>query len=113
MGLLQRIFGMGKSPVKIERTDKEQAAVDQQTANLSLYHFDSCPFCQRARAAITSMGLNIELRDIRQDAEHRDALMAGGGKTQVPCLRIEGQDGVEWLYESGDIAAYLQEQFAA
>jgi len=34
--------------------------------------------------------------------------MQGGGKTQVPCLRIEQAGGeVEWMYESDDIIRYL------
>ena len=39
--------------------------------------------------------------------------MAGGGKTMVPCLRIESKDGVEWLYESSDINAYLTAMVSA
>jgi glutathione S-transferase len=36
-------------------------------------------------------------------------LIAGGGKDQVPCLRIENDDGdVRWLYESIDIVRYLK-----
>ena len=39
--------------------------------------------------------------------------MVGGGKRQVPCLRIEATPGeVQWLYESMDIIAYLQRQQA-
>jgi glutathione S-transferase len=37
----------------------------------------------------------------------------GGGKRQVPCLRIDGDDGQShWLYESMDIMAYLKQQFS-
>ncbi len=36
-------------------------------------------------------------------------LIAGGGKSQVPCLRIETENGdVRWLYESIDIVRYLK-----
>lgn len=59
------------------------------------------------------LGLDIELRDIRLDADHRAALAQGGGSTQVPCLRIEQDGGVQWLYESADIAHYLSENFSA
>ncbi len=42
------------------------------------------------------------------DKSHAQALMQGGGKTQVPCLRIEQADGsVEWMYESNDIIEYF------
>ena len=40
---------------------------------------------------------------------HNQALLSGGGKTQVPCLKIEdGAGKVRWMYESGDILAYLE-----
>lgn len=51
--------------------------------------------------------LDLELRNT-SDREHAQALMQGGGKTQVPCLAIEQVDGsVEWMYESDDIIRYL------
>jgi len=50
---------------------------------------------------------DLELRST-SDREHAQALLQGGGKTQVPCLRIEQEDGsVEWMYESNDIISYL------
>jgi glutathione S-transferase len=51
--------------------------------------------------------VEVELMNT-SDREHAQALMAGGGKTQVPCLRIEHANGdVEWMYESDDIIRYL------
>lgn len=81
---------------------------------LTLYHFSSCPFCVRVRLAARRLGLRLEERNIHRDSKARDELLRGGGKTQVPCLRIEGRDGAEpeWLYESGDIVEYLETHFA-
>ena len=51
---------------------------------------------------------DLELKNTN-DRENAQALMLGGGKTQVPCLRIENADGqVEWMYESDDIIQYLK-----
>ena len=51
--------------------------------------------------------LDIELRST-SERQHAIDLMNGGGKTQVPCLRIESPEGdVQWMYESDDIIAYL------
>ncbi len=97
---------------KTERSSDQQATIDSQTASLALYHFQSCPFCARVRNAIDGMNLNIEQRDIQIDAQHRQALLAGGGKTQVPALQITHDDGtVEWMYESMDIINYLKKRF--
>ena len=107
--MFRNLFGTPQ----IERTAEQQAAVDAQTKSLALYHYDSCPFCVRVRNSIESMGLNIEYRNIQLDRNHRQDLMAGGGKTQVPVLQITHDDGkVQWMYESGDIVNYLEQNFA-
>ncbi|MCA1978232.1 MAG: glutathione S-transferase N-terminal domain-containing protein [Thiobacillus sp.] len=101
-------------PRGIQRSAEAQAAVDARTAKLALYHFPTCPFCLKVRRTMRRLSLDIELRDARADAHHRAALIAGGGKPQVPCLRIEGDDGrVSWLYESDAINAYLEREFGA
>jgi glutathione S-transferase len=56
--------------------------------------------------------LNIETRDAKGDAQHREALLAGGGRIKVPCLRIDDeQGGSRWLYESSEIIRYLEQQY--
>ena len=82
------------------------------TPNLSLYYYPTCPFCIRVIFFLKRKGIDIPLKNIIQNMDDREALMAGGGKTQVPCLRIEDESGhVEWLYESDDIVDYLQSTY--
>jgi len=60
------------------------------------------------------MGLELPLKDISLHPENKTALIAGGGKKQVPCLRIEDErGGVQWMYESSDIIRYLKQQLAS
>jgi glutaredoxin len=99
-------------PTPPERTPGAQARVDALTAGLALYQFRACPFCVRVRHAMRRMGLDIELRDARGDPATAAELRQGGGRYQVPCLRIEENGGVEWLYESADIIAWLEQRFA-
>lgn len=99
-------------PRPIQRSTEAQAAVDARTAKLALYHFPTCPFCIKVRRVTRRLALNIALRDARNDAAARAALLAGGGKPQVPCLHIVAADGSEtWLYESDAINAYLEREF--
>ena len=99
-------------PKSMERDPAEQAQVDAETSELALYQFNACPYCVKVRRAMHRLALNIELRDAQSDRENRDELIAGGGRPQVPCLRIPHADGsVEWMYESGDIIRYLEERF--
>ena len=53
------------------------------------------------------MSVKVELRDTG-DRDYLLQLKNGGGKTQVPCLLIDNDGQEQWLYESGDIIAYLK-----
>lgn len=75
-----------------------------------LYQYASCPFCARVNGFLDRLGIDIERRDTLRDADARRELLVGGGRSTVPCLRIESQDGVRWLYESLDIMRYLHER---
>ncbi len=76
---------------------------------LTLYHFDSCPFCRMVRVAIDDLGLVVELRDIFENAQFRDELVEARGRPTVPVLRISTPDGEErWMPESRDIVQYLE-----
>ncbi len=99
-------------PKGIVRPPAEQQAVDARTRHLALYHFPSCPFCLKTRRTMHRLSLDIELRDAQNDAAHRDTLISGGGKRQVPCLLIADAQGERsWLYESDAINAYLIREF--
>jgi glutaredoxin len=99
-------------PKGIVRPEHAQQAVDARTRALALYHFPTCPFCLKTRRTVRRLSLDIELRDARNDDAHRAALVAGGGKPQVPCLQITDAGGqLSWLYESDAINAYLDREF--
>ena len=78
----------------------------------ALYYSQLCYFCQKVFKHLHGRQTSIEARDVH-DAKHSRDLMKGGGKGQVPCLRIEretsqGKTQVQWLYESDDIIAYIE-----
>ena len=55
----------------------------------------------------------MELKDIAFDPQNRQELIIGGGKGQVPCLRIEKDDGtIVWMYESSDINNYIKNKLS-
>jgi glutaredoxin len=81
-----------------------------ETATLSLYHYQSCPFCELVGRAIDRLGLPIELRDIQRDPAHRNALVEATGRVTVPCLRIDDVPGRStWMHESADIVRFLED----
>ena len=80
-------------------------------SDLSLYQTEWCPFCVRVRSAIARLGAEVELRDISEQQEHLQELVAATGREMVPCLRI-GDGEAQWMHESADIIAYLEQRFA-
>jgi glutaredoxin len=101
---------LGRKP--LARTPEEQAGVDSKTASVRLYHFQACPYCRKVRRDIRLLGVHIDFADIKRDPKARADLVEGGGKKQVPCLRIEDGGKVRWLYESRDITRFLRGRFA-
>lgn len=50
----------------------------------------------------------MRMRDTMLDGGASEELRSGGGRSTVPCLRIQQNDGsVHWMYESLDIVNYL------
>jgi glutaredoxin len=100
-------------PTPMERSPEAQAAVAQAVSGMALYQYFACPFCIKTRRALHRLNLPIELRDAQNDPVHRAALGGEGGRIQVPCLRIDSDEGTEWMYESTDIISYLEGRFGA
>ena len=112
VGSLILFFNWVFTPKSMSREVEVQKQVDGETAKLKLYQYNACPFCVKVRRSIKRLNLIIELRDAKRDGEYNDELLQGGGKTKVPCLRIEDNDGKQqWMYESSDIVDYLEGRF--
>jgi len=78
--------------------------------DLTLYHYQSCPYCTITRQVMAEIGISVEKRDVLLNPQHRIGLITGGGRPQVPALRISrGQSETHWLYESEDIIKFLHE----
>lgn len=75
-----------------------------------LYQYASCPFCARVNQFLDRFGIELERRDTLRDPDAQRELIQGGGSGTVPCLRIESDAGIRWLYESMDIMRYLHER---
>ena len=97
-------------PAAIQRSAEEQAKVEASLEGLSLYQFFACPFCVKTRRALRRLNINLTLKDINKNQHYRQELAQGGGKVQVPCLRIEEDGKTRWLYESNDIIEFLNQR---
>ena len=74
---------------------------------LTLYHFESCPYCVIVRKFMAENNISIPMKDTQKDHRAQAELIKIGGKRQVPCLVIDGKA----LYESDDIIAWLKNHY--
>lgn len=75
--------------------------------NLTLYHFEGCPYCARVRDFMAQNRISIPLKDTHANRAYGEELIKIGGKKQVPCLVIDGKA----LYESLDIIDWLKKNW--
>ena len=102
------------TPRGIKRPEDEQQKIDKEVTNLTLYQFQTCPFCIKVKRNNKRLSLKIETRDAQHNQTYREELLQGGGQVKVPCLRIVDEKGNDsWMYESDEIMKYLQDRFAA
>ena len=94
----------------VSQPDLAVASSVRPQRELVLYKFDSCPYCRRVMRVIDQLELagSIEYRDTRTDPKWRSDLQQRTGRTQVPCLFIDG----EAMFESADINEWLQHNYA-
>ena len=108
LGLIIVFFDWLTRPKATQRSQELQLQANEAMKGLSLYQFFACPFCTKVRRAMHTMNIQVEPRDINKNKEFREQLEQGGGRVKVPCLRIEEQGEVSWLYESNDIIRFLE-----
>ncbi|MGR5252322.1 glutaredoxin family protein [Vibrio astriarenae] len=99
-------------PSGVKRAPDAQQAADEKAKDLTLYQFEACPFCVKVRREIKRQSINLALKDAKNDEVARQELLEGGGRVKVPCLKITKHGEETWMYESSDIVAYLQKEFA-
>ena len=100
-------------PTGIVREQAAQQSTDLPCQDLALYQYQTCPFCIKVRQEISRLSLAIRRVDAQPEGSDRQALLSGGGKTKVPCLKITDDSGNDqWLYDSEKIVAYLRVRFA-
>lgn len=90
-------------PWPLSKTSAPSVPSPDRDRALLLYKYDSCPYCQRVARGIAALGLKVPVRDTLTEPGAREDLLSKTGRTQVPCLFIDGQP----LFESADILAWL------
>lgn len=78
----------------------------QQTKDIVIYTWDTCPFCQRALALLNEKGLNYEQIKVDGDEAARDEMAKNtkGNRRSVPQIFIANESigGCDDLFEMND-----------
>lgn len=72
---------------------------------LELFVMSGCPFCLKVKTFLAKNGIEVPERNISNDPDAEQKLIAVGGKRQAPCLFIDGKP----LYESDDIIGWVRD----
>jgi len=112
LGDLILFFNWVFAPKAKQRSPEEKSALQAKLNNHTLYEFKRCPFCVKVRREMKRLNIEIAQKDAKLSKEYEKELIDGGGKRQVPCLRIDQAGESKWMYESGDIINYLQSNFS-
>jgi len=65
------------TPKGIVRPAAEQQKINTECDKLSLYHFNSCPFCIKVRHEMARLSLPIALLEAQHNIAQRDDLLKG------------------------------------
>ncbi len=75
----------------------------------ALYYHNMCPFCLMVLRDLPKVSVDVEKRDVMRHPAYRQEQKKATGRTTVPCLLIENEQGEkEWMYESSDIVRFLK-----
>ncbi len=79
---------------------------------LDLYDFEGCPYCRKAREALSILDLEVRVFPCPKGGSlYRDQIRARGGRAMFPYL-VDPNTGKE-MYESDDIVSYLFREYGA
>ncbi len=75
----------------------------------ALFYRPTCGYCLKVLRFIEQNNISIPLKNISESSTIRDDLIAIAGKTQVPCLVVNGKP----MHESDAIIEWLKENWSS
>lgn len=78
---------------------------DQEHHELLLYYTPYCPYSKKVLQYLQSIHKQVPMVNVQQDSAAKEELKRVGGKSQVPCLVIDGKA----IYESDVIIHWLSQ----
>ncbi|PHS63011.1 MAG: glutaredoxin [Thalassobium sp.] len=99
-------------PVRpVMRSANEQLLLDRESRRMHLYYCRNCPSSITVKRHCERLGLRVVEKDVLRVNAYRNELLNGGGAPKVPCLRVDDEQGGQWLYSPDAILDYLKNRF--
>jgi hypothetical protein len=105
------IFGWVTRPAQIQRSEQDRKMLAQAIKSLRIYDYKGCPRSLKLRHTLHRLNLDIEYCDISTSQIHQSNLLTQYGRLHAPCLRVEENQTVQWLDDTGQIVQYLNQRF--
>lgn len=109
---VELVFSAAASLVRGYAGTVASAAGDRPRQILELYEFEACPYCRKAREAMSALRLDYLARPCpKGGTRYRPRVEELGGRRMYPYL-VDSNTGAS-MYESDDIVAYLYRYYGA
>ena len=82
-----------------------EQSIAREKPHLVLYYLPWCPYCQKITDYLKQIHRSVPMKNLQYDTNNKEELRKIGGKTQVPCLIINGKA----MYESSAILQWLSQ----
>jgi len=74
----------------------------------ALFYKTNCGFCRKVIRYMEENDISIPLKNVTENSQIREELITIAGKTQVPCLIVNGK----FIHESDDIIQWLKDNWS-
>ncbi len=108
--VLDNAVSFAASAARLGRGRRSRVDTPRHLKPLTLYNMEGSPYCRKVRETLSDLDLEHIVRNVPKGSPKRAELAKRGGKVQVPYL-IDPNTHRE-MYESDDIVAYLEKQYA-
>jgi len=110
-GIVNDISSFAATVIRLGRgLSRDTATADRASDQLlELYDYEGCPYCRKVRERLCELDLDVLVHPAAHGSPRRGQLKQLGGRLQVPYL-VDPNSGTA-LYESEDIATYLQKRY--
>jgi glutaredoxin len=106
--IIALFFTLSHECLALESSRLSKQATLKEKPQLLLYYTPWCPYSKKVLDYLAQIKKTLPMKNLQNDPRGKEELKKMGGKSQVPCLVINGKA----MYESADIIRWLSQNQA-